>query len=131
MNETFSGLTTIESEKRLKKYGANELSGQSKASVRSIFFRQFKNFLVLLLLIASLISFFVGEALDAIIILLILFMNILLGFFQEYKAENALESLKKLTVSRVRVIREGKEQLIDSKHLVPGDIVKIEEGDKK
>jgi len=130
MNEKRTGLSSVEVEKRLREFGTNELKDQNRITASQIFFHQFKNFLVVLLFIAAGISLGVGEVLDAGIIILILLINIVLGFVQEFKAENAIASLKKLTTTNVRVIRNGEEQLVDSRFLVPGDIVHLGEGDK-
>ncbi|MBI4136433.1 cation-translocating P-type ATPase [Candidatus Roizmanbacteria bacterium] len=130
MNEKRSGLTSREAENKLAEFGTNELKDQKRTTTLQIFLHQFKNFLVLLLFVAAAISFTVGEVLDAGIIILILLINIALGFFQEFKAENAIAALKKLTATNVRVIRNGEEQLVDSRYLVPGDIIKLGEGDK-
>ena len=81
-----------------------------------------------MLIAASFISFFIGEILDAIFILAIVILNAFFGLYQEYQAEKSLQSLKKMTITKVRVIRDGKEQEIDSRYLVPGDIVYLEEG---
>ncbi|MBI4129692.1 HAD-IC family P-type ATPase, partial [Candidatus Roizmanbacteria bacterium] len=125
-----TGLTSEEANKLLVQYGKNDISSTKRFSLIQIFWTQFKNFLIVLLVIAALISFFVGEALDAVFILVIIILNALLGFFQEYKAENALAALQDMTISKVRVIRDGVEQEIDSRLLVPGDIIKLSEGDK-
>lgn len=130
MNEKRQGLSSSEAQKRLREFGVNELKDQSRTTAFQIFLHQFKNFLVVLLFIAAGVSLSVGETLDAGIIVLILFLNIILGFIQEFKAENAIASLKKMTSASVRVIRDGTEQLIDSRFLVPGDIVHLGEGDK-
>src|SRR3989344_2175134 len=101
MNETFKGISSSEAQTRLKQYGRNELADQNRETAVQIFFHQFKNFLVLLLFIAALISAGVGETIDAGIILLILALNIILGFVQEFKAENAIASLKKMAIASV------------------------------
>ncbi|MCX7881210.1 MAG: HAD-IC family P-type ATPase [Patescibacteria group bacterium] len=121
-------LTTHQVEKLLKTYGANEIKEEKKFTLLKSFISQFNNFLILLLIAASGISFFIGEILDAIFILAIVILNALFGLYQEYQAEKSLKSLKKMTVVKVRVIRDGKEQEIDSRYLVPGDIVYLEEG---
>lgn len=130
MHQPYTGLTSRESQALQKRYGLNELPDSDRSTVLRIFLRQWKNILILLLIIACVISFIVGETIDAVFIGVIILLNVGLGFIQEYKAEHAIQSLKKMTVAHVRVIRDGTEQLIESTDLVPGDIVRLEEGDK-
>ena len=91
---------------------------------------QFNNFLTILLIVAALASFFIGEAIDGSLILAIVILNACFGIYQEAKAEGAIAALKKITVSKVRVIRDGTQIEIQSQDLVPGDICFIEEGVK-
>ncbi len=111
-------------------YGYNELTPPKKKSPFIIFVNQFRSFLIYLLIIAVIISVYVGEYLDAGVVLFILILNAFLGFIQEYNAERAIDALKKLTSHKTRVIRSGKTELVDSRNLVPGDIVLFEEGSK-
>ena len=122
------GLTNAQAKALLEKYGLNKVETQGKRSLFTIFLSQFKNFFVYLLTAAALISFLAGEILDGILILAIVFLNALFGLYQEWKADEALQSLKSMLVEKVRVIRGGKELEIESKYLVPGDIVILEEG---
>lgn len=124
----YKGLNKEQVDERLRKYGLNEVEVARKKSIISLFFSQLNNFFAYLLLGAGVISFVLGETLDAFLILAIVFLNALFGLYQELKADEAVEALKSLVVFKVRVIREGKEQEIDSKYLVPGDIVFLEEG---
>ena len=124
------GLTEEEAKNRLEKYGTNEIDKIKRISPLKIFVRQFTSFITIILLAAILISLLVGERLDAIIILVIVILNGLFGFVQEYKAEKAIEALKKLTALKAKVIRAGKEKEIDSKELIPGDIILLETGSK-
>src|SRR3989344_5965620 len=124
------GLTVSEAEKLLNQFGPNEIKEQQKKPLIVKFFEQFNNFLVMLLIFAAVLSFFVGETIDGVLILGIVVLNALFGLYQEGKAEQAISMLKKMTVTKVRVIRDGKEQEIDSRYLVPGDIIFIEEGTK-
>lgn len=126
----YQGLTSNEVAERLSKYGLNEIPEPRRWRVFSAFLSQFDNFLTLLLVFAAIVSFFLGEQLDALFISLIIILNAFFGLYQEFKAEHALASLKKLTVTAVRVIRDGMEQEIDSRLLVPGDIIYLEEGSK-
>ena len=122
------GLTVKEVEQLLDEYGLNEITEQKRKSIFMKFLEQFNNFLVILLIFAAVLSFFVGETVDGALIVGIVFLNALFGLYQEGKAEQAINLLKKMTVTKVRVIREGREQEIDSRYLVPGDIIFIEEG---
>lgn len=124
------GLSTLEARERLRTYGPNVLVSARRIRPLEIFLSQFKSALVLILIAAAAISFFVSEPLDAVVILAIVFLNALFGFIQEYRAENAIAALKKLVVNRVRVIRDGGEVEINAEELVPGDIFLLEEGQK-
>nr|WP_255668454.1 calcium-transporting P-type ATPase, PMR1-type [Methanocella sp. CWC-04] len=124
-----SGLSAEEAKKRLEQYGPNVLkSGKAKSPI-IIFFSQFNNFLIYILLAATIISFFIGEILDAEIIFAIVILNAILGFVQEYKAEKAIESLRSMIVPTANVIRGGHKIRINSSELVPGDVIEIEEGE--
>lgn len=124
------GLTHEHVEKLLKEYGLNVLQDKKKKGIFSILFAQLNNFLTILLVIAALLSFFIGEIIDGSLILSIVFLNALFGIYQEKKAENAIDALKQMSITKVRVIRDGHEQELDSRYLVPGDIYFIEEGSK-
>ena len=123
------GLSEKEVIKRIEKYGFNEIE-EKKKNYFMIFFRQFKDILVLILFVAVLISLFLGHYVDAIVIGAILILNAGFGFFQEFKVERAVELLKKSSSLNVKVIRDKKEQVILSKELVKGDVILFEEGDK-
>ncbi len=136
-----TGLSDEEVNQRLEKYGLNELKAIKKVSPLQIFFNQFKDFLVYLLLFAIAVSIIVGfyelsigseptEFLDAFVIFTILIINAVLGFYQEYKAEKVLESLKKMAPHNAKVKRGGIVQEIGVKYVVPGDILILDEGDK-
>lgn len=124
------GLSTVDALSKLNEVGFNELVEKKRNGPLSIFLGQFANFLVILLIIAATLSFFLGDATDGIFILLIVVLNSFLGFVQEIKAEKAIEALKKITISKVRVLRDGNEAEIDSKYLVPSDVFFVEEGTK-
>jgi P-type Ca2+ transporter type 2C len=124
------GLTSALVLEKQKEFGKNEIQSEQKLTLFSSFVSQFNNFLTILLIFAGSISFLLGEKIDSLFIFLIIILNALFGVYQEFKAEKALESLKKLTTSHVRVFRDDIEQEIDSKNLVPGDIVFLEEGSK-
>ncbi|MCB4791466.1 MAG: cation-translocating P-type ATPase [Elusimicrobia bacterium] len=125
-----NGLADAEVRERLAKHGLNELTKEEKVSPFSIFINQFKNILILILIIAIILSVLVGEYIDAGIIALIVVFVAILGFVQEYKAERALDALKKMLSPSITVKRNGKEIEVLSKELVPGDILVLEAGDK-
>ena len=124
-----NGLKEEEAYRRIGRYGFNEIK-EKKKSYFGIFLRQFKDLLVLILIVAVLISLFLQEYVDAIVIGVILLLNAGFGFFQEFKIEKAVEMLKKISNPNVRVIRDGEEKMILARELVVGDVVVFEEGDK-
>ncbi len=124
------GLTYQEVGKRKVVYGLNEIKAEKKINPLVIFLNQFKSFIIYILIFAVILSFIIKEYTDASVILVILIFNAFFGFIQEYKAEKSIEALKKLAALKARVVRNGKIDEIDSKDLVPGDIVILEEGDK-
>ncbi|MFX1282908.1 MAG: cation-translocating P-type ATPase [Promethearchaeota archaeon] len=124
-----NGLSTEEAQRRLTEYGPNELVSGEKVSPLKMFLLQFKDFIVLLLLGATLVSILFGEFIEALIIVIIVLLNGVLGFIQEYRAEAALEKLKELTGDDTLVIRDGKENRIVVQNLVPGDILMMYEGE--
>ena len=130
MDKKKLGISSKEAEKLLKTYGPNEIRKEKKFTLIKSFLSQFNNFLVLLLITSSIISLSLGKIIDSIFILLIVVLNALFGLYQEYQAEKSLASLKKMTKTMVRVFRDGKEKEIDSRYLVPGDVVYLEEGTK-
>jgi len=123
------GLDSEEAAGRLKQYGPNEIAGY-RAAWYHIFFRQFKSSFIYLLLGAALLAFILRERMDGIMIVLFVLINVLLGFFQEYRSEQTLKLLKQYTVSRAAVRRAGKEISVKSAELVPGDIVRLSPGDR-
>ena len=122
------GLADEEAQKRLKEFGPNEIEVEKPKSPLLFLARQFTEPLVLLLIAASLISLAIGEVLDASMILAIVFMIALLGFFQEYRAERALQMLKKLSAPTAQVVRRGVVKEIPTREVVPGDVLLIEAG---
>jgi Ca2+-transporting ATPase len=124
------GLSPEDAGKRLEEYGKNELKEKEKVSVLRLFFSQFKSILIFILIIASIVSALLGEAVDSVVILFTVFIAGTLGFVQEYRAEKAIELLKSLTSPEATVIRNGTEQKIPSKYLVPGDIILLQTGDR-
>ena len=124
------GLSEEEAEKRREKYGENVLAEERKKAWWVSLFEQFQDFMVLILLGATLISAFLGEYTDAITILVIVAVNAVLGFVQEYKAERSMQSLRRLASPTARVRRGGNRKDILSAQLVPGDVIVLEAGDK-
>jgi Ca2+-transporting ATPase len=124
------GLSSADIQARLARYGPNELSHQEKASSWELFFNQFKNVLVVILIAATVLSALVGEYVDAAIILVIILFCAILGFVQEYRAEKALDALKGMLAPTITVLRDSTEQEVASKDLVPGDILVLEAGDR-
>lgn len=123
-----SGLPQSEAEKRLEKFGPNALQEKKKKPAWVLFLAQFKDFMILILAAAAVISGIVGDLTDTIIILVILVLNAVLGFVQEYRAEKAMDSLKKLTETQTKVFRDGQLITVPSRDLVPGDVVTLEAG---
>ncbi|GAE24189.1 cation-transporting ATPase [Halalkalibacter wakoensis JCM 9140] len=124
------GLTEKEAEKRMKKYGANKLDEGKRPSALFVFLGQFKDFMVLVLLAATLISGLLGEYIDAITIMVIVLLNGILGFVQERKAEKSLDALKELSAPQMQVLRNGEWKKVLSAEVVPGDIIKVSSGDR-
>lgn len=125
-----SGLTAEDAKQRLQEYGTNELRKEKKESNIAIFLSEFKNFLILILIAATVVSFLMGEVMDAIVISAIVLINAIIGFVQQYRAEKSLEALKRMVSPTARVIRGGKEMKILASELVPGDMVLLEAGDR-
>jgi len=123
------GLSNQEVENRKKIYGSNVLPEKQLVRWWHILIRQFTHYMMVFLLVAVIISFFLGKRFDALAIGLMMILNSLVGFIQEYSAERALGALKKLTKQTARVRRNGVISLIDAYDLVPGDIVELETGD--
>lgn len=122
------GLSESDALSRLEKNGLNQLP-ESKVSAWSIFFRQFKSSFIYLLFAASLLSFVLGETIEGWMIVLFLFINTFLGFYQEYRSEKTVELLKKFVTTKVKVRRDGSVKSIDASKLTVGDIVLFEAGD--
>ncbi len=129
MKQQGKGLSTLQVQERQKQYGFNELAEKKKQSTFVIFLLQFKDFLVGLLIAAAIISMILGDMESALVILLVITMNAILGTAQQKKAEQSLEGLKKLTSPKVKVVRDGVVSVVEGRELVPGDIVRFEAGD--
>jgi Ca2+-transporting ATPase len=125
-----SGLTSAEAGNRLVHYGPNALPEPTAVSPWQIFFNQFKSVMTLLLLAAAAIALLIGDQLEAGAILVVLLLNALLGFFNEYRAERSVQALKGLVVPLAEVIRDGDTDEIPAAELVPGDLIAFEAGDR-
>ena len=123
-----TGLTAAEVQARRTKYGHNELQEKKKIPAWLLFLHQFKDFMIVILAAAAVLSGIMGDATDTIIILVIILLNAVVGFIQEYRAEKAMDALKKMTITMAQVLRDGQTQVISSTELVPGDIVVMEAG---
>ncbi|MGL5615149.1 MAG: cation-translocating P-type ATPase [Sarcina sp.] len=124
-----TGLTDTEVKNKFEKFGPNELKEGHKKTTIQIFFEQFKDMLVIILLIAAIISIFIGDIESAAVILIVITINAILGTVQHIKAEQSLNSLKALSSPKAKVIRNGIKTEIDSKDVVPGDVILLEAGD--
>tara|TARA_Y100000034_G_scaffold34251_1_gene41977 strand:- start:2303 stop:4939 length:2637 start_codon:yes stop_codon:yes gene_type:complete len=124
------GITQEQAENRLKEYGKNIIKKTHRLRPLKILFQQFNSFLIYILIIAAIVSFFIDHVLDGVVISVIVILNGTIGFFQQYKAEKAIVSLKKLLIPKSKVIRSGKLIEISSSELVPGDIILLSRGDK-
>ena len=125
-----TGLDSREAAERLRKWGANELIERGRKNPWQIIWEQLTELMVLILIIAALVSLALGEWIDALVILIIVVLNTLLGFSQENRAEKAIAALKKLAVPTVRVRRDGDVLEVSARELVPGDIYLLETGNK-
>lgn len=129
LNTSGQGLNESQVSEHQLKYGLNELESEKKESLFSIFLSQYKDLLVIVLIVAGMISGFTGEMASALVIFVVITMNAILGTIQTVKSQKSLDSLKKLSIPQVKVIREGNLMQIPSNQLVVGDLVQIEAGD--
>lgn len=133
LNSNENGLSDKEVQKRLEKYGKNEIVRTKKISPLKIFIDQFKSFLVIILILAAIISYILsffgeGSKFDSLLIIAIVVANAFFGFIQDFKAERSIEALKRMSTKYALVLRNGRKARVDSKELVPGDIIFVEEG---
>src|SRR3989338_804338 len=126
LDSSLNGLTQTEAHLRLKRYGTNELKHEDTINPFFLFLNQFNNPLLLILSIAIIVSLYLQEYINAGVIFGIILLNGILGFIQEYRAEKALDMLKRMTVLQDKVLRNGRKVLLDSKELVHGDIIMLE-----
>ena len=130
LSTSAAGLAEDSVRERLAKFGPNELQAGHKTSALRVLLDQFKNVLLLILIIAVAVSLFSGHGTESIVIGLIVFFAVALGFYQEYRAERAMEALQQIAAPNANVIRDGKESSLPTRELVPGDIVLLKAGDK-
>ena len=124
------GLSEQEARNRLARYGPNRLKAAASASAWRLLIAQFRNVLILTLLVATALSAFLGHALEAVAIAVIVLFAVLLGFFQEFRASKAIDALRSMAAPQARVLRDGRERLVPSEELVPGDIILLAAGDR-
>ncbi len=124
------GLSSGEAARRLEQFGPNELQAQRRISPWSILFEQFKNVLIVILLLATALSAFLGHGVEAIAITVIVLFAVILGFIQEFRAERAIEALREMAAPSATVIRDGRDQRLPARELVPGDLIVLATGDK-
>lgn len=123
------GLSHNDASERLQQFGPNELPEPKKRTLLSIFLHQFLSPLIYLLVVAAGIAFFIGEARDSIVILVVVLLNAIIGSYQEGRAEQSLEALRRLSKLKARVLRGGQEQIIEASGIVPGDVLVLSAGD--
>lgn len=131
-----AGLTDVQAEERIQKYGENKLQEKKKKTNLQRFAEQFKDVMIVILLAAAAVSFAIavhegdgGEFFEPVLILAIVVANAVMGMLQEGKAEKAMDALKSLSAPHAKVMRNGKEELLEASRLVPGDIIRLEAGD--
>jgi P-type Ca2+ transporter type 2C len=122
------GLSTPDAEAKLLQYGPNELQESKKKSVAGMLLAQFKDVMIIILLVAAIISGIIGDVTDTIVILIIVLLNAILGFLQEYRAEKAMQALKQMAVTQAKVLRDGSIAWLPATVLVPGDVITLEAG---
>ena len=128
--EAALGLSSREAERRLLEYGLNLLTEKKKVSPVKLMLSQFTDIMVIILMVSTVISAFMGEITEAVTIIAIVILNAVLGFIQEYKTEKTLEALKSLTAPEAKVIRDGRQISVPADRVVPGDIIVLEAGDR-
>ena len=129
-NSTVSGISQEEAQARLAQYGPNEIQSAHRITPWAILLEQFKNVLILILLGATALSFFLGHGVESIVIAVIVLFAVLLGFIQEYRAERAIDALRQMAAPTATVVRGGEEIKIPAREVVPGDVVILHMGDR-
>ncbi len=130
LDATAGGLTTAEARRRLAEHGPNELESHDRTSPWELLLAQFKNVLIIILLIAVALSVVLGHGVEAFVIGVIVLFAAVLGFVQEYRAEQAMEALREMAAPNARALRDGDESVVPARELVPGDIVLLQVGDR-
>lgn len=130
LEATRDGLSSEDVARRLEQFGPNELQASARVSPWAILLEQFKNVLIIILLVATALSAFLGHGVEAIAITVIVLFAVVLGFLQEYRAERAIEALRELAAPKATVIRDGRERDVSARDLVPGDVIVLATGDK-
>jgi P-type Ca2+ transporter type 2C len=130
LQSSLSGLSSAEAANRLAQFGPNELQAQGRVSPWTILLEQFKNVLIIILLLATALSAFLGHGVEAIAITVIVLFAVILGFIQEFRAERAIEALREMAAPAATVIRDGRDQRLPARDLVPGDMIILSTGDK-
>ncbi|WKZ34911.1 MAG: cation-translocating P-type ATPase [Anaerolineales bacterium] len=125
-----AGLKQAEAEQRLTEYGPNEIQAAKRISAWEILFEQFKNILILILLGATILSLFLGHGVESIVIAVIVLFAVFLGFIQEYRAERAIEALRRMAAPTASVLRDDAEVKVPARELVPGDVILVHTGDR-
>ena len=123
------GISSEEAARRLQRYGYNELQEKKGDQWWKLLLNQFNSPVIWILIGAVVVSLFIGESVDAVVIAVILVLNAVLGFVQEFKAEKAIEALKRMAGLKAVVVRDGKQLKIDARDVVPGDIIVLETGE--
>ena len=130
LNSTEQGLSQVEVQKRLAQYGLNKVRKEKGSSPLKIFLEQFKDILIIILLIATALTIAIGEMADSIVIIAIVLVTAILGFIEEFRSGKAVEALNKMTVPTAMVVRDGKEVKVQTGEIVPGDVILLFTGDK-
>jgi Ca2+-transporting ATPase len=128
LDSRYEGLSAVEAAERLRKIGANELREGKKKSIVKMLLKQFKDIMILILLVAAVISGFLGDITDTIVIIVIVILNAILGFYQEYRADKAMQALKKMSITQAKVLRNKQMMTLPAIQLVPGDVILLETG---
>jgi Ca2+-transporting ATPase len=130
LNTSGEGLTSEEAELRRSKYGENKLPEKKRKTRIKLFLEQFKNYLIFILLVAAVIEIFLNKYTESAAIFIVLLINAVLGYTQEYKAQTSIEALRKIAAPKAKVLRDSVHTQIETANLVPGDIIFLETGDK-
>lgn len=125
-----NGLTRAEADRRWREHGPNTLQAARSTAWYTVLVRQFTDVLIFILMVAAVVSLAVGEVTDAVVIAVILFLNGILGFVQEWKAEQAIAALQRMLAPQAAVLRDGREQKSDASNIVRGDVVLLDAGDR-